>query len=432
MCSCSTMKIIFFILLQLTGIYEYSTQEISLENDITKHIDKWVTTIFNTSIISEENAVKTISEIHKTELNELKYNNISNQGHNLHPKCIFQNVVYYDYDSSLDWCYGIQIEWKSYESKIIRAFFDFLHFDMDALVKTGEGNYKESSQVPIEVTFRNVTSTASRLYTRDNGLKITYSYDFTHSSVDYRTKSAEDKKQLDRVILPILPTILRDQHVSTNQKTIRELEDVFQEYEKPSLEMISTRPDFLSNPQKYYYLIPRTPIFCFILKRIVIHGISNFESYKTHCELYIHTYRDEIFTHTLLIRNLQGSMTLDYQSEKEKALKLNFQVDCFNLTKKDDTYCVHGHAKDYTITRANTNVSLSSLQSEVIMNRLESALASALSGLPSMKIGQICDVEIPIEKIETSNCSDWETMKESYKEWIPFNDDEVIKRQQFE
>ncbi|XP_065208605.1 uncharacterized protein LOC135837308 [Planococcus citri] len=456
MCSHSTMKISFFILLQLTGIY--STLEVSLENDITKHTDNWVTSIFT----SGETGPKQMIELYYNKFNEFEYN-ISNQENNVSTKYIFQNIsigTFFCTDDSSDntddsdnsdntddsdntdntdnTVMVQQITWKFSESKI-SAFLEGFHFYIygDVKIKTSVSNYEKSSKIAMYPTFKNFTLTSLASYTKDNDLKITH--DFTCTSVDYwkaslwyggnLTADCEYTKQLDREIKQILPTIFRKSLNNSQTYITRFNVVVIQAYEQPRQEIISVHPDFLNNSQKYYYLIPKIPFLCFILKRIVIHGLSNFESFKTRRSL---EEDPKIFTHTLLIRNIRGSMTLDYRSELEKALKLNFQINSFNLTKKDRTYCVYGHAKDYTITRANTNVSLSSLQSEVVMNRLQSALASALLRLPSKKSGQFGDLEMALEKIKISNSSDWETIKESYKKWIPFhNDEEVIAKKPF-
>ncbi|XP_065208607.1 uncharacterized protein LOC135837311 [Planococcus citri] len=417
MCSYGTMKILFFILLQLTGVY--STHKVSLENDITSHIDNWVTSIFT---FGGKNGAEAVSKIYGSELNEFEYN-IGNQENNSHAKYIFQNIRFRAPYGTEGAVVVQQINWKLSESKI-STFFDQLRFLIDVEVKTGIGNYEK--KISMYARFKNLTLTALGSYTKDDYLKITH--DFTCNAVEYWTESDylqgnltyEDKKQIHREIKPILPTILR-KSLNTSQKSIQKIDDLFQEYEKPRQEIISVHPDFMSNPLKYYYLIPKIPFFCFILKRIVIHGLSNFESYQAQTSF-------RLFTHTLLIRNIQGSMTLDYRSEKEKSLKLNFQIDCFILSKKDGSDCIYAQAKYYTITRRKTNTTLSGRQSGVIINRLESVLASRLLGLPSKKIEQICDVEMPVEKIEISNCSDWKTIKESYKEWIPFNDDKEIKK----
>ncbi|XP_065208608.1 uncharacterized protein LOC135837312 [Planococcus citri] len=413
-------KVLFFILLQLKGIY--STQEVHLENDITTHLNEWVSKIF---AIGGQNGIEIISKIYEHELNEFQCCNISNQEADINTKRIFQNIVFYapkghEYDGKK----AQRINWTFSENKI-SLFFEGLNLHTKMLIRSGSGNVEKSLNVSVFAAFKNFTLTAVKSYTKDNDSNITY--DINCTKVDYWGKNfwylggnstAEGEKQLDLEIKPILPIILQES-LKYNQKFTQKLDDVFQVHEKPRREIISAQPDFLNNSQKYYYLVPEIPFFCFVLKRIVIHGLWNFESYKVHGI-------SGIFTHTLVVRNIRGSMTLDYRSEKEPDLELNFQMNCFVVSKKDDTGCVYGRAKYYTITRTNTNVPLDSVQSEVVMNELESAVASAL--LSSKRVGKTFDVEMPLEKIEISNSSDWKTIKESYKGWIPFNDDEIIKK----
>ncbi|XP_065208611.1 uncharacterized protein LOC135837313 [Planococcus citri] len=413
----STMSILFIILFQMKGIY--STQEVCSENDITIHLNEWVSAIFTKG---HKRGTKIIYAIYDCRLKQFEYN-ISNQETDLNKKIFFQEITFganplIEYTNKK----AQQIHWKFAENKIIVSFEE-LYFRVEIRARSRAENGDKFEDVATYPKFKNFTLTVVKSHTKEDQI----TYDFTHSGIDdwedtfwhtVGNLTLEEKDQINRLIKPTLPTILRE-NLNTNTKLIYELDDLFQSYDNPRKKLSSTHTDFSNNPQKYYYLIAEIPFFNFVLKHVVIYGLWNFESYKVHAT-------HGIFTHTMLVRNIEGTMTLDYGSEKEPPLELNFHINCFILSKQDDTECVYGQAKYYTVTRTRTNVLLSSLQSEVVINQLESALASAL--LSSKKVGKICDVEMPLEKLKISNTSDWKSIKEFYNGWIPFNDDEVIKK----
>ncbi|XP_065208647.1 uncharacterized protein LOC135837339 [Planococcus citri] len=399
------MKILLFILLQLTGTF--STQQMCLENDITSRLNKWVPSIFE---INGESAGDIISTVEHHNLKEFECN-ISNKTNSSLTKFFFRDVhlciMSEDRKAS-------QIIWKFQENKII-AFFEQLYLKIDGKMVVVNGDEKLSKIITYP-KLNNFTLTATTSCS-DTDTKI--NCNTTQNSINNWSNNiwysgnltSEDEHHFGQEIIETLPAILQS-NLNNNEELVRKLDEVFQAYNKPRKELISTYPDFLSNPHQYYYLIPRIPFLCFTLKRIVISGLSNFESYKV-----VHGV-SEIFTHTLLIKDVQGTVTLDYGSERETDLELDFRIDYFIISKREETDCIHGQAKYYTVNKTKANVSLSDRQSEVIMNRLESALASAL--LSSNKAQRMCNLEMPPEDIKISNVSDWKTIKESYKEWVPF------------
>ncbi|XP_065208612.1 uncharacterized protein LOC135837314 [Planococcus citri] len=412
---CNTIRIIVFILFQLKGIF--SKQELCLENDITKHIDKWVTSIFS---IDSENAIKLISAMKDYKPKEFE-TDIENNVNHFHDKFFFQNVSFQleeesEYDS--DGPESPQIHRKFPENEMSIFLQDLLVRIWGTI-----GTVKNEAFTDFNTTLYLENYTFTAVASRMNDKLVVYNTTFggyCHELMDdedvYWTNqnlTDEDKEQLARELKPLLPEMLSE-NMKNNPEVAFHLDDIFDTYEKPRKKIISEHPNFLTNPQQYYYLIPKIPFYCFVLRRVVIHGLSNFESFKNHEDY-------TIFTHTLLVRNVQGRMTLYYRTKEETPLELSFHIDCLFVSKTDDIECAHAQAKYYSITRTKTNVTLSARQSEVIMNGLESAIASSL--LPTMEVGKICDLETPLDKIKISNGSDWKTIKQSYKGWIPFNDD---------
>lgn len=165
-------------------------------------------------------------------------------------------------------------------------------------------------------------------------------------------------------------------NINRNSEFALSLYEIFETYNQPHAELVSQNPDFSSNPQKYYYLIPKFPFLCFTLKEIVIFGLSNFDSFKVHKT-------SPIFTQTLLMKNLTGGVILDYKSASEKPLELYFEINSLFVSKKYETRCIYVQAKYTSINLAKLSGTLTFRQKEVLMNGLESAIASSI--LPSAK-----------------------------------------------
>ncbi|XP_065218567.1 uncharacterized protein LOC135844330 [Planococcus citri] len=407
----TTMRISIFIWLQLTDIF--STQEIRLQNDITQQLNAWIPSIFE---INDKNATDIIC----ISLNRHRLKRFED----LHTKFYFVNIYFHIKHKKNK---ASQILWKFQENNIM-AFFEKLNFEMNLRAKVPLGNSTIISDANIYPTFNNFTFTAIASYTDDDS-KITYNIsNITHSGIDSWQQNEwwnpdltnPDKNQLEVEIKRAAPTILQ-QILNNNQNFSGKLDEIFQVYEKSRKEIISTYADFSNNSQKYFYHIPQIPLFCFTLKHIVISGLTNFESYEVGRGI------SGNFVHSLLVRNIQGTLSLDYGFENEPDLDLRFQIDRFTLSKKHGTADdVHGQAKYYKVTRTKSNILLSDRHSEVIMNRLESALATALLSLN--KAWKACDIECEIGQIEITNSSDWRTIVEKYSDWIPFNQvDETLK-----
>ncbi|XP_065208643.1 uncharacterized protein LOC135837336 [Planococcus citri] len=414
----STVKILFLILIRVKDIF--STQEICLENDITIHLNEMIT---NISAIECKIADEMIYTIPDYILKEFEYN-ISNDVQSFQTNFFLQDIKFStgsvrDEDDKTS-----QIVWKFHENKLSVTFKEPC-IKLNGVTKVNGFQDEKSSTFYLgSQCFGNFTITATRSHIKDEVLNN--SYEITYSSLEYyygdswdkKNLTNEGKEQLKQELRSVLLAALH-KNLNNNQNFSREFDKLFHLHEIRRKEIISIHSDFVDSEQSYYYLIPKIPFLCFILKRIVIYGLSNFESYAVRRT-------PENFKRTLLVRNLRGSMTLDYRTENEPDLELDFQIDCLILSRRQEADCIHAQAKYYTVTRTKTNVTLSSHQSEVMMNRLESAIASALSS--SKKVAKFCDLEMPLEKINVSKDSNWSTIKESYKKWIPFNDDEIVNK----
>ncbi|XP_065216956.1 uncharacterized protein LOC135843127 isoform X2 [Planococcus citri] len=342
----TTVKISVFIWLQLTGIF--STQQIHMENDITTHLNAWVSTIF---AIDGINALDIICD-------ELK-------GYNFKVFGKYFLTIYIMVSQTPTRNTALQMVWNFKENNTI-AFFEKLDLVIWRLPMGGPARKSDAEIYP---TYNNFTISADvGPYTEDDlkiNCNITYSSMDNWSDIPWNRIGlpVEDGEgdRLEEEIRRDLPTILQE-GLNYNENFTNKLYQVFQEaYEKPRKEIISTYPDFSGNSQKYYYHIPQIPLFCFTLKRIVISGLTNFESYGVVRD----TYGNFTFTHSLLIRNVQGTMILDYGFENEPNLDLHFQIDRFILSKNEKIDCIRGQAEYYKVTRTKANVVLSDRHSEL-------------------------------------------------------------------
>lgn len=171
-------------------------------------------------------------------------------------------------------------------------------------------------------------------------------------------------------MVPALSKLLRENY-KTNQEFPKSLRTLFKAYSGSKKTLLSTHPDFFTNDNKYYYLIPKISFFCFNLKNVFIRGLWHLEWLKINTGL-------SIFTHSLMIRNVQGSVVLDFGTTQEKPVELQFKIDYFSISI--DGKSVNVDARCYSVNKTNTP--LSYRQSALIMQRIELAVASSV--LPTM------------------------------------------------
>ncbi|XP_065208579.1 uncharacterized protein LOC135837287 [Planococcus citri] len=181
----------------------------------------------------------------------------------------------------------------------------------------------------------------------------------------------EQKEQLKKSIKSVLPTLVidtirnDDQYAETLNKSI---------FRWPKKDLESTVPDFQDSESQYYYLIREVPFPLFNLKNIVIRGLSNFESLKSDDQL------DDL-AHVLTIANVRGSLMVDYKAVNKtssKSSKLDFTADRLVITVSSNKDRVNVEARDYRITRSESDVPLSFDQSAMMVHNIESAIASSL------------------------------------------------------
>ncbi|XP_065208588.1 uncharacterized protein LOC135837293 [Planococcus citri] len=399
---CGKARILLFILLQSKGIF--LEQEIR-ENDKTKHLHESISNIF---AINAEDAIELISTTANYEIKEFEYN-VSEKVNPFQTKFFFQNIRMSRYDRNSPGIWWLsseseedippQLHWEFIEKKM-SLYYEDLRISFYAVIGAVKG--ENLSKIEIHPDFRNFTLTAVGSYIEHDDLKFSYNIAYNGLRCWLPTiwwtkiiSVEDDLKQLEQQIIPASLIAMVHNNLRNNMDFSDTLKEIFQTYEQPRKEIISKHPDFLNNPQQYYYLIPEYTYFRFILKDIVIRGLSNFKSFKC-----IRS-SSGIFTHTLHVRDVRGNMILDYRSENATNMELNFQIDHLFVSRKEDSGCVFAKAKFYTVVATKTNVSLSARPSQVIMNGFESAIASSL--LPSMKIGKTCDLETSLEEIEISN-----------------------------
>ena len=167
-------------------------------------------------------------------------------------------------------------------------------------------------------------------------------------------------------------------NIAENKKFHRALVSIYDIYRHSRKRIISMHSDFVNNSQKYYYLIPDKPFFCFNLRNIVIKNLWNFKILKI-CKTFT-----DASTHTtsINVNDVRGSLILDYGFADETPLKITFTIDHLLISIQKKINWVSAQARHYHIDRVD-NVSLTYRQSSAIMYEIESAIAYSL--FPLMK-----------------------------------------------
>ncbi|XP_065208333.1 uncharacterized protein LOC135837101 isoform X1 [Planococcus citri] len=162
----------------------------------------------------------------------------------------------------------------------------------------------------------------------------------------------------------------------------------------PQQRIISAYPDFLTNEQRYYYLVPDINFMYMSFKNITIRGLSNFESYtnlksyKYECIL-----SDHIFVYTLHVKDVRGNMTLEPGFEHLPHFRLNFFIRNLNIlwfVSKNKRFRVEAH--NYSIVEDTPQApslisSWLSKYSASIIQFLQSAMADLM--MPTKKSNSI-------------------------------------------
>ncbi|XP_065208585.1 uncharacterized protein LOC135837291 isoform X1 [Planococcus citri] len=180
----------------------------------------------------------------------------------------------------------------------------------------------------------------------------------------------------------------------------------------------SNRPNPLAT-----YSISTFPYFCFNLRNITIRGLVNYQVLNKTAEP---------FVYTLWIKDILGIMILDYNSTVETPMQMNFVAEHISISIDLKKNLINVQAQNYWVVRAAEQALLTDHRSEIIMQHVESAIATTL--MPSMKFGliknqtyKIYDMESPTGKMldKIAQKSDWKTIKEMLSEWVPFNDEHI-------
>lgn len=408
------IKLVFFSLLVLKAIVSIQAAEISYENDVTKHMDSWISKIMK---INSASSKKLFSRITQNKIQNYVYDmdrEIDRLGKKLHFRDVYMNVTEYK---------SPQINWKFSENKMGLFIKEFTIRMMGTILETSNSIF---SRFDTCLDLENVTFTLS--ITEDEKTSFEFTQDkswlwFTDDMKIYwkqESYSGENdevtlsqKQELEKVFLLALPVLLRE-NFDTNDEFAKSIRTVFKAYSGPRKTLISTHHDFFSNKEnKYYYLIPKIPFFCFNLKNVFIRGLWNLEWLKINTGI-------SIFTHSLMIRNVQGSLILDFGTPQEKPVELRFKIDYFSIST--DSKSVNVDARCFIVNKTDTP--LAYRQSALIMQRIESAVANSL--VPSLQNRRTYEIDTPVEQIKITDKTDWKTIRSSFHEWIPFNDD-VIK-----
>ncbi|XP_065208327.1 uncharacterized protein LOC135837095 isoform X3 [Planococcus citri] len=156
----------------------------------------------------------------------------------------------------------------------------------------------------------------------------------------------------------------------------------------PNQYIISACPDFLTNEQRYYYLLPDISFVYICFKNITIRGLSNFESFVNN-QSWSRRYSSYDFVYTLHIKNVRGNMTLDPGFEHVPHFQLNFFIGNLGISFVPEKGKFRVEAQDYNCIVEDTlqpSMLISSWlpkYSTSIIQLIESALTDSL--MPSKK-----------------------------------------------
>ncbi|XP_065208642.1 uncharacterized protein LOC135837335 [Planococcus citri] len=280
----------------------------------------------------------------------------------------------------------------------------------------------------------------------DVSLNYTYSWssiNFMHKTWYCEQISIDRKAELEKLFTTAVQSMFY-KYVNVNYKNA--LDETF--LSQPEKDLNSTHPQFLTNQQQHYYFIPSIPFYWFNLRNVIIKGLWNFYSLDIN-----KTLSDTI--NTLEVKNVRGSLVLDYgcetgkplevnfTSEKnirgslildqgcgtEKPLELNFIIDSFLISIDFLKNESNVEARDYKVIRTGSNIPITDRQAALIMRKVESAVALLI--WPSMKTwktstqpSNLYESENIVEKAfaERTEKPDVKSLKILFNRWIPFNE----------
>ncbi|XP_065208594.1 uncharacterized protein LOC135837296 [Planococcus citri] len=414
-------KFSFFVLFILKEILSTQSTNPSTEYDITSSLPDWIAKILETDqALNVNDAVKAAfasAEHHRVQV--LEYN-ITHAVEPFQSKVVFYDTNFYTHpvDAAETLPFTLH-SWKSSGNTICLSTPKF-RITLEGEIRAERDQFYASYFTTLH--FEKFVLNAIRVTNDPNDVQFSYMLSFENyyvyhhgSSVDIKWPQGdltEDQKtELNNAIKPMMPLLLGE-HMIRNPRFSETFDRISKTFNQPS-EIISAHPNFLNHREQYYYLVPEIPFYGFTLNNVVIQGVLNIDSFDMNKE-------SPIFTHTLLMKNIQGSMTLNYGSEHRAPLGLKYAIDYLSISTKEGTDIVHVEAKSYSVNRTS-GAALSYRQSANIIQKIESAVVASL--LPAKRAWKTYDMEPEIGQIQVTNASDWKQIEKTYSNWIPFNNE---------
>ncbi|XP_065208326.1 uncharacterized protein LOC135837095 isoform X2 [Planococcus citri] len=183
----------------------------------------------------------------------------------------------------------------------------------------------------------------------------------------------------------------------------------------PKQHIITACPDFLTNEQRYYYLLPDIFLEHMSFKNITIRGLSNFELYtndKSWSRRLSNSSNDLVYT--LHVKDVRGDMSLDHRFEHLHLPRFQLNIIIRNLyisfVPKTDEFRVeaqdYSHVDDSLLPSTLVSVWFPKYSTSIIQ-LIESALIDSL--MPSKKeksipmTRQLAKMEASFVKISLRN-----------------------------
>ncbi|XP_065208580.1 uncharacterized protein LOC135837288 [Planococcus citri] len=417
----SRSKAFFLILLTLEAIISTQAQaQLNYENDVTKQVDDWIARLFK---ITKESMKKLFSRISTTTLNDFSFDidqEIPPLGNKFHFRDVYMNVSEFR---------SPQLDWRFSENKMIIFLSEFTVRMLGYLLKPSNAHYTgfdtHLDLENISFTFAlNADEKISQDF-RQNESWLWYSVDAKwrarfYEFDEYEYSPHDKRNELEKELLPAAVALLRE-NLNRNPQFADSLRTIFAIYSDRRKSLVKMHPDFFTMRDKYYYLIPNIPFFCFNLKKVIIQGLWNLELFKV----------NKGNAAKIVIKDVHGSLNLDFGTSQETPLELKFKIDLISLSVQYETL-VSVDARSYSVSRDDSF--LPYRQSTLIMQQLEMAIAQALLFVSfkefswsENQLSKIEEIESPIREIlnKNSDKSDWQAFKQTLREWIPFNDDYI-------
>ncbi|XP_065208646.1 uncharacterized protein LOC135837338 [Planococcus citri] len=404
-------KTFLFVLLVIKAIISTRAQApLSYDNDVTKHLDGWVGKLLKTGTDTFKKLFSKISTLTLKDFNFDISKEIYPLGNRFQFRDVYMNVSEFK---------APQLHWKFSESKMsvyvkeftVRVFGSILR--PSSMPYTGFETHLDLENVSftLAITPEDKTSisfTQDKSWLWYNGER---NWEVRFHTSDDNDSPENRRRELEEELLPAATALLRE-NFNQNEQFSKNIRTIFGVYSESREKLLQTHSDFFTNQEKYYYLIPKIPFFCFNLKNILIKGLTNLEWIKINTGL-------SIFTHTLMIRNVHGDLILDFGATQEKPVELKFKIDYFSVST--DRKSVNVDARCFSVNKTSTP--LSYRQSALIIQRIESAIADSL--FPTLQLRRTYDIDTPLEEIKITDKTDWKSIKQSFREWIPFNEDDT-------